>query len=165
MHIIPTHHACAFLQFSNTCYHTGIPAGGKRRLTGGWEGEGGAGWQEYQFCSSPQGPRYEEAAGREGGESRCMGIQKSLHMHATQTPTANYSFRKNNAQEGQGEVDVRDWSGEERNCRFFLRQIQPVSLSRLTKVSHHGTGHHGPPESSLVNTGTNALEIDILWFV
>lgn len=32
-----------------------------------------------------------------GGESRCMGIQKSLHMHATQTYTARYGSRRNNA--------------------------------------------------------------------
>ncbi len=46
-----------------------------------------------------------------GGESRCMGIQKSLHMHDSQTYTASYSLRKNNAQEGQQAVDMKDWSG------------------------------------------------------
>ena len=45
-----------------------------------------------------------------GGESRCMGIQKSLHMHATQTHTASFGLRKNNAQLGQRAVDVRNWS-------------------------------------------------------
>lgn len=29
-----------------------------------WEGEGGAGWQEYQFSSTPEGSRYVEAVGK-----------------------------------------------------------------------------------------------------
>ena len=48
---------------------------GKKRLVGEkdeWEGECGVGCQEYQFCSSPEGPRYVEA---EVKDSRCMGIQ------------------------------------------------------------------------------------------
>ena len=48
-------------------------------LAGGWEGEGGEGWQEYQLCSSPRGVL--DVWKQRGGESRCMGIQKSLHMH------------------------------------------------------------------------------------
>lgn len=70
----------------------------------GWEGEAGVGWQEYQFRSFPEGKQ-------RGGESRCMGIQKSLHMHATQIYTASYSLRKNNTQEGRQAVDMKDWSG------------------------------------------------------
>lgn len=30
----------------------------------GWEGDGGVGWQDYQFCSNPEGSRYVEAAGK-----------------------------------------------------------------------------------------------------
>lgn len=45
-----------------------------------------------------------------GGESRCMGIQKSSHLHASQTYTS-YGLRKNNAQEGRQAVDMKDWSG------------------------------------------------------
>lgn len=56
----------------------------------GWlEGKVGAGWQEYQLYSTLKGL---DMWKRWGVESRCMGIQESLHMHQTQT--ARYSLRK-----------------------------------------------------------------------
>lgn len=47
---------------------------------GGWNGGGNT----ISSILYPEGSRYLEAEGR-GGESRCMGIQRSLHMHARQT--------------------------------------------------------------------------------
>lgn len=63
--------------------------------------------------SSVLPPRGLDMWKQRGGESRCMGIQKSLHMHAAQTYTASNGLRKNNAQEGWQAVDSEDWSGGE----------------------------------------------------
>lgn len=85
----------------------------EREMVGGgdwWEGEGGVGWGGKNI-SSVLPLRGLDMWKRWGRESRCMGIQKSLHMHATQTYTACYGLRKNNSQEGQQAVDTKDWNG------------------------------------------------------
>lgn len=71
------------------------------------EGKVGAGWKEYQLYSTLKGL---DMWKRWGVESRCMGIQESLHMHQTQT--ACYSLRKKiNSQEKQQAVVMKDWRG------------------------------------------------------
>lgn len=63
-----------------------------------------------------------------GRESRCMGIQKSLHMHGAQTHRASYGLRKNNSHLGQQAVDMEDWSGGNLYVAF-------LTLSRISNLA------------------------------
>lgn len=62
-------------------------------LMGMGESAGGEGWQEYQLHSSPQGPRYVEAAGR-GEQVHGNSQVVAYSMHVAQTSTENYGLRK-----------------------------------------------------------------------
>lgn len=67
---------------------------GEQKMVGGgdwWEGEGGAGGRNISSILTLRGLDMWKQVGR---ESRCMGIQKLLHMHANQTYTEFCGSRK-----------------------------------------------------------------------
>lgn len=76
----------------------------------GWEGEDRVRWGgENISYRLPLGGL--DMCKQQGGESRCLGIQESLHMHVYQTSTASVGWRKNKAPVGWQAADIKNLRG------------------------------------------------------